>query len=456
MSDQNKKTALVAGAGIAGLSSALFLDELGYDVTLIERKPILGGRTYSFRDRKTGLTIDNGQHLMIGAYHETIALLERLGTKHKIQVLKPTLVPLYSENFKLNTFKLGEGKPPLNLLSALFGFGAFSLFEKLKLLGFGRRLQSFLKSPDTIPQNITVQDWLTQSNQSASSIRNFWEILTLATLNDSAELTTADGLVQVMLKSYFGGREDGFLVLPKAGLSELFADPCEAYLSLRGHSVLKGIGIREVQILDNKVRNIILSDNSELKPDVFVSALPFKSLVNVLPRSFTANHDQLKHAPNYQSSPIISINLMFDRPVLKHKFVGTANADVHWFFDRNALELQSHAPQTNIHHVCGVISGAYKFEDHSKEQLVAIALKDLAKFSPESRDAKLLSSLVNKEREATLSSRVGVNATRPKQNILPNFYVVGDWTQTGLPATIESAAMSARLMRDRLAQNQNL
>lgn len=449
----SKKTALVAGAGIAGLSSALYLDDLGYDVTLIERKPILGGRTYSFQDRISGLTIDNGQHLMIGAYHETFALLERLGSKHKVHIEKPTTVPLYDDAFKLNRFTLFSGKPPWPLLKAMLGFGAFSFSEKFSFLKLGRMLKQYLADAKTIPIDITVKDWLKQAGQKDRAIKNFWEILTLATLNDRADTTTADGLIQVLLKSYFGGNEDGLLIFPKAGLSELFANPAEAYLNLRHQKIIKGVGIQEVQILDGKVRNVILSSGEELKPDLFVSALPFRQLLKILPRGFVQHHEQLKHVHTYQSSPIISINLFFDRPVLKNKFIGTASANVHWFFDRNALDLGATPLDNTWHHVCGVISGAYDHLELSRDQLVELALSDLRKICPDVHEAQLKHSLVNKEREATLSSRPNVNATRPSQHILSNFYIVGDWTQTHLPATIESAAKSAKLFYDALVSS---
>lgn len=443
-----QKTAVIAGGGLAGLAAAVYLDELGYQITLIEKKQILGGRTYSFIDKKTGLTIDNGQHLLIGAYHHTLDFLQRIGAKSKIQVMIPTRVPLLDDKGKISYFDLKDHKPPLHLARALIGYKGLSLSDKFRLIKLGLELKKYLKGKKQIPKDLTVLEWLKSLKQSDRSIENFWEILTLATLNDSAKNTTADGLITVLLKSYFGEKNDGFLIFPKVGLSELFVDPTEAYLSLRNQQVIRGISLKSVRILDNQVQNFEFSDGSIVKADLFVSALPFRPLLNTLPEPFVENHPELQHAKEMKSAPIVSINLVFDRPVLDESFIGSASIRTHWFFSKD--HIFTGLPQDKCH-VMGVISGAYDLLDHSKEQIVELALNDLKQISKKARDAKLIHSLVNKEREATISCRKGVNAQRPKQKMLNNFYCVGDWTQTGLPGTIESAILSSKLMAEELA-----
>jgi len=434
----NKPTAIIAGAGVAGLSAAVFLDEIGYHVTLIEKKPILGGRTYSFKDKKTGLTVDNGQHLMIGAYHETIYFLERIGAKHKIEMDIPTVVPILDMNLAKFLFKLGTWQPPLHLAKAFIQFKGLGIKDKVSLIKLGRELKKIKAGKIPPPSNLTVNDWLRKFNQSEKAIKNFWEVLTLATLNDSPDITTADGLTAVLINSYFSARNDGFLIFPKVGLSELFVEPTKAYLKMRGHQIISGISLKEICILNDKAQCFKFSDGQEIKADLYVSAMPFRPLANVLPKAFTDCHRELKHVKKMQSSPIISINLFFDKPVMTEKFIGSASTRVHWFFSKKPLD--------QTYHIMGVISGAYDLLENSKEEIVQLALNDLQKIYPKLNKAKLIHSLVNKEREATISSRIGINDLRPKQKVLENFYIVGDWTKTNLPGTIESAVLSSKLM----------
>ncbi|MDO8520432.1 MAG: oleate hydratase, partial [Deltaproteobacteria bacterium] len=91
------KKVCIIGGGFAGLASAVFLDNLGFEVTLFEKKPILGGRAYAFQDKKTGDWVDNGQHLLIGAYHETLKLLGNIGATRHLKIPEKTEVTLISD-----------------------------------------------------------------------------------------------------------------------------------------------------------------------------------------------------------------------------------------------------------------------------------------------------------------------------------------------------------------------
>lgn len=443
---ENRPTAVIAGGGLAGIAAAIYLDELGYQITLIEKKQILGGRTYSFTDRITGLTIDNGQHLMIGAYHETLKLLERLGTTHKVEKLIPSAIPLFNEGFSKNIFNLGNLPPPLNLAKAIWGFSGLKIKDKLGLIQLGLALKKIKNAPQRIPVNQTVHEWLQGFHQSDHAMKNFWDILTYATLNDDPRITSADGLATVLIKSYFTGRHDGHLILPKAGLSDLFCDPAEKYLTLRGHKIIKGVGLKEIHIMDGQMRSFRFSDDSEHQTDLFVSALPFSSLLKLLPKPLVDSNQKFSNLAKMTSAPIVSINLFYDKPFMKEKFFGLAGTKTHWFFCRD--QFIPHA-QKNISHIVGVISGAHEFMNSDKNEMVKIADSELRKIYPH-ENAQLIHALVNKEREATLSSKPSINALRPAQKVFSNFYIIGDWTQTGLPATIESAVKSAKMMSEEL------
>lgn len=436
-----RKTALVAGGGIAGLSSAVHLDELGFRVTLVEKKPVLGGRAFSFTDKKTGAILDNGQHLLAGAYHETLSLLERIGAKSKVAFQIPTVVPLFDRRFRKSLFRLNDFSPPLGLAMALAGFGGLSLKDKFGFLKLGNALKKIASGKIPLPKNQTTHAWLEAHGQTQNAIRDFWEILTLATLNDSCERASADALATVLVKSYFSGRRDGFLVFPKTGLSDAFAAPARAYLEARGNEIRTNVGLNAVRILDGLVREAVLDDGSRLKPDVVVCALPPKRFLSVLPQAFVTATPKLQPLGHWAYAPIASVNLFFDREVMTDTFAGSSNTTVHWFFNRNRI----HAANKNHHHVVGVVSGAYNLLGKSRQELVALARSDLERLYPQTRYATLMHALANIEREATLSCAIGVNAQRIAAEILPNLFVAGDWTATGLPPTIESAALSGKL-----------
>lgn len=439
MTTQNKQSALVIGAGLAGLTAAYRLSQQGFQVTLCDRSPKLGGRTYNFNDKITGLEIDNGQHLMIGAYHQTLELLEELGTSHLLHWQNPMTVPLFGENKIRHDFHYRAKSRILSAAKALWNFKGLSLKDKLSL----GTLLFDLKRPHT---EITAYDWLKKHGQSESAIKNFWEILIYATLNDDPKVTSADGLQAVLLKSFFSKAKDGLLIFPKVGLSKLFVEPILEKLQNQGQTLCPKKAVKELHIQNNRCHAVTFSDGTQSSYDLVVSAVPFQNVLKLFSDKTLSQFPQLHPLQNWVGSPILSVNFIFDQPILEGTFWGSAETAVHWFFNRNDYV---DVPKP-YQHIVGVISGGYKWLDASKDELVAQALKDLRTIFPHKTIPNPIHSLVNKERFATLSNRVGVSRERPKQKLLDNLYIVGDWTKTGLPGTIESAVVSGNAILHQL------
>lgn len=436
------KTVSIIGGGFAGLAAAVFLDNLGFEVTLFEKKPILGGRTYAFRDKKTGDFVDNGQHLLIGAYHETLKLLGNIGSTRYLKIPEKTEVALVSDLNKNLTFTLPKLPIPLNLLAGLFRMGCFGFSDKWNLLKIGFELLKIKKKGGPGVSVETVSQWLKKAGQSPSAIRNFWEPLTLATLNDDPAVAGAAMLQVVLIKGFLSGPADSRMVLASSNLNDLLAKPAVTYLTLRGQKINTGVSVSKIHVLDGKVQAVELEDGEMVKSDLYISAVPFSSLLKLIPEGFIDSNPYFTDLKKLSSAPIISINLWFDRDVIPHDFIGAAGKTVHWYFNKNRIYGKKTAP----FHVMGVVSGAYSLLESSKEEIQKIALKEMGELFPEVSQAVLIHSLINKEREATLSPRVGSESYRPpQQSPFENFYVIGDWTNTGLPATIESAVLSARM-----------
>lgn len=442
---EKSRSVCIIGGGFAGLAAAVFLDNLGLKVTLLEKKPVLGGRAYSFRDRKTETWVDNGQHLLMGAYHETLRLIEHLGVTRHLKKQSRTQVALISEKNRRHVFKLGHLPPPLNFVSALFRLSSIPIKDRLKTYRLYRELKTFKKNGGGNLANLTVEQWLVKLGQSKKARTNFWDILTLAVLNDRPEVANAEMLAQVLVKAFLGSKQDAALILPKIHLSGLLAYPALKYLDLRGQDLRLSTGVKTIHILDNHVCSLSLESGESLKADYYISAVPFKALLRLIPEGFVAATPYFANLKKLQNSPILSFNFWFDRNIMDDEFTGSAGTNIHWFFNKNKI----YETNLTLYHVMGVTSGAYAWLDKPKEEILEMALTEIHTLFPMAKNAKLVHSLVNMEREATLSPQINGNEWRPPQRSpYPNFYVIGDWTQTGLPATIESAVLSARLAVD--------
>ncbi|EKD41217.1 MAG: phytoene/squalene synthetase fused to flavin containing amine oxidoreductase [uncultured bacterium] len=439
MESSERKSVCIIGGGIAGLASAVFLDAYGYKITLIERKPVLGGRTFSFKDKITGFEIDNGQHLLMGAYHETLRLLDMIGSRSQILIPAKNRVPLINQMGEMDYFHIPQLPQPFNVLIAFLRLNCFSWKDKLNLFKIKKALknhnpQKFLKS--------TVKQWLILMDQSEDAIINFWTPLTLATLNESVDVASAHHLLTVLQKGLLGGAFDSQFLIPKKSLNALIGNPAQTYLEMRGHKIIKSTSALHLHVLDNIVRELECSNGEKIKTDYFVSALPPRGLLKIIPKGFVDSLTYFSGIKKLKFSPIISVNLWFDQNFIPELFVGASSTKTHWFFNKNRISDIQGPP----YHYVGVLSAAYDLLETPGHVIKEMVLNDLYKLFPEGKKAKLLHSLVGKEREATICHSTETETYRPfQQSPFENFFVTGDWTQTYLPATIESAALSAKI-----------
>ena len=194
--------------------------------------------------------------------------------------------------------------------------------------------------------------------------------------------------------------------------------------------------LTRILLVNEEVSGVELKSGEFLEADYLISAVTPSALAWILPEPLRA---ELKTLPQLESSPIVSINLWLDRPVMNQDFVGLLGTRTQWAFNKNSILGASKDSQ----HIAVVISAAHGFVNWSKETLVDLALDELKQTLPKSQKAKLVHSTIVKEREATLSHTVPSDQLRPESRTsVANFSLAGDWINTGLPATIESAVMS--------------
>ncbi|MEJ2618419.1 MAG: oleate hydratase, partial [Ignavibacteriaceae bacterium] len=170
------KKCVVIGGGLAGLSAAVFLADSGIKVEVIEASPKLGGRTYSFLNKSKSDVIDNGQHILMGCYKDTLDFIRLIKAENNFYFQKQLKVNFLKENSELFRLKAYNLVYPFNLLSALLNYKAISFIDRIKLLKFFAKLFLY---PDDRLNKLTVYQWLKQEHQTKESIKSFWEILSV-------------------------------------------------------------------------------------------------------------------------------------------------------------------------------------------------------------------------------------------------------------------------------------
>jgi squalene synthase HpnD len=427
------KKVAVLGAGYAGLAAALELLRRGHDVTLVEARALLGGRAHSFSEVKTGQVLDNGQHILMGCYHETLDLLQQLGVEDRLYSPPSMAVPFLSPR---GGSTLAATLPaPFHLVSALLGFGEMNAADKFSAATLAVRLR--LGARPTATE--TVQAWLARWKQTPNAVRALWEPLCLAALNEPVATASAALFATVIGRSFLGGADDAKILLSKVGLSQLFAPEVRRLLEMCGGTLQLQAPVSALRFGSGRIEAVVLGDGTVLQPDAVVSALPWHVLRGLLP----AESGLAEKCRAIQDAPIVSLHLWLDRRVLDSPFVGLLDSPVHWVFSREHI----HGPEPDQpgHVITAVVSGARDLVDKSAAELEELTLREIGRFIPAVREAKVLHRMVYKARSATFAATPEAEPLRPgAETEWGNFWLAGDWTATGLPATIEGAVLSGR------------
>lgn len=427
-----KNEVCIIGGGIAGLSSAVFLTDKGFKVTLIEASPKLGGRAYSFFDNTFGSTIDNGQHILASWYNNTFDFLKIIGTFDQLSFQKQLEVRFFNTDSEEFLFKCPKLPPPLHLFAGILKFKALKFADKRAL----SRLVNLIKKDRISFEELKRMNsdlLFKKTEQTERLINNFWKPFIIAVFNSEPKDTSAL-LFADMIKTGFLKKGGSELVLPNDFLSNMFSVPATDYLKNMNARIYVNQRVSKINFENNMVTSLITEDSTEIKSDFYVSTVPFFEFKNLV-RENVYNRDFLK-IEGLKPSPIVNIHLKFEKSIehiFRGKFAGFLGSRTQWIF-----KVQSDQ-------VCLVISSAKEIAVLDKDEIVKIAVNDMCSCLPGVKEIKITESRVIKEMRATFVPDADSNERRPGcRTNFSNFFIAGDWTDTGLPATIEGAVKSGK------------
>jgi squalene-associated FAD-dependent desaturase len=416
---------VVVGGGFAGLSAATSLAARGARVLVLEARPSLGGRASSFIDPGTGEPVDNGQHIVAGAYHETFEFLRRIGAMQGVRMQPALELEIVEPDGRRSQFVCPRLPSPFHLLAGLLRWPALAWRDRLSALRMGLR-----RAPRP---HETVRQWLEALGQTPRLIALLWEPLAVAALNQPIDAAAASSFATV-IDRILESRATSALGLAVTPLGDLYAVPARAFVEARGGGVRTGraavIGAWPSTSLS------VRSGDHEIWPRAVICAVPWYGLRSAFwpePPPLAAVFDA---ADRTRSLPIVTVNLWLDRDVTHAAFVGLPGRTLQWVFDKRALF------GAGASHLSLVSSGADAVVARGNDELVALALKELRSACPEARDAIVRRAVVVRERKATFSVAPGVPARPPVRTAIPGLFLAGDWIGNDLPATIEGAVTS--------------
>lgn len=436
---------VIIGGGFAGLSCGAALAERGVPVMLVEARRTLGGRAGSFVDDATGEVIDNGQHLFMACYRDTRAFLARIGTEHLLR-FQNSLTIDFLDRGRRSRLRCPPLPAPWHLLAGVLTLKGPALRDQIGLLRAGprlRRIGAQRSGPLEALSGLTVTQWLDQLGQTATMRQWLWHPLAIATLNESPDIAPASLLASVLVEGFFQETSGSALGFATVGLLDLYADAAARFISDHGGIVRTGVVIAQLRASGTRVIAIETREGETLEADVIVSAVP--------PAALQRLDVPVAGLDRFGSSPILSVNLWLDRPladIAPFDFAGLVGGRIQWLFNKERI-LGGKA-----NHLAAVISAARGLTQHSNEELAAMAWDDVRSHLPAARSAKLTRSMVVRERTATFSATVETEPLRPgRRSPYENLLLAGDWTERGLPATIETAVRSGHRCAEIIASS---
>ncbi|MGA2298571.1 MAG: hydroxysqualene dehydroxylase HpnE [FCB group bacterium] len=433
-----KKKIIVIGGGIAGITAAVELALKGHEILFLEASNHLGGRSHSIIDKATGEVIDNGQHLLMGVYRQFLKVTKVLGTHEQLSKHRPVKIFFAEKNKKIITYNASFLPGRAGMTWGMMTLKGISLYSKISAMIFLLKLYF-----NKIPKNdMSAYEFLITFNQNKNIIERFWEPLITAVMNCPSKKVASSTFIEVMKQAFFADSKSSKLILSETGMTNLLA-PFPKWLEQRGGKVLFNKTIHNFIIEGNNLKGVICKQGIEFLADAVISAIPPRALIKIINESKITD-EYFKYLYDLQYSGILTIYLWFDKPFLKQDFVSILNASVQWVFNRrNLCYATEDVKEKYPGHLGLTISGANEINVLSQEEILKICMKDIRDIFPESANSKLLHWRIIKERFATIIDSPEIEDKR-LDAVTPykNFYLAGDWTATGLPATIEGAARS--------------
>lgn len=420
---------VVVGGGCAGLSAACALAEAGACVTLVEARPVLGGRTFATRDRRSGDWVDNGQHVLFGCYHETLAYLDRIGTRGLLRVQGSLAVSMIDRGGRSSELRCPALPSPLQLAAGVLAWDALPFRDRASIAGMSRALAS-----DAVPQpDETVRAWLGRHGQAERLCELLWEPLAVAALNQSIDVAMATTFAEVIRRMLGPGPDDAAIAWATDSLSAVLVEPAAAFIEGHGGEVMRGASA--VVTATGPQAPTVRVDGRVVEARAVISAVPWHAVEGLFDPMPDAVRDVSTQASARRSAPIVTVNVWFDRPILEMPFVGLPGRTFQWVFDKRLVT-------PGASHLSLVCSGAESVVSLPNHEVIALAVGELSQALPAARAARVQHATAVRERRATFSLAAGEPARPSTTTLLRGFFLAGDWTNTGLPATIESAVIS--------------
>jgi zeta-carotene desaturase len=435
---ESGKAVTVIGGGVAGMSAACALAEAGLRVQLVERRGYLGGRASSYLHPGVDEVIDNCQHVLFGCCTNLSGFYRRIGVADRIHwTSEMTMIEPGGRRSPLGP----SGLPaPLHGLPKLLAAHAFTLGDKIALA----RAFAALMRPVPSDSTESLDDWLRRHGQTEGALNHFWRLVIASALNAEIDSIAMPYAAKVIRELFMNSAFAGSMGMSTVPLSDLYAG-AQQFLEQREATILFHTSVESASWDEATRQWTIRTRTGTLTSDLLVLAMPFEATAKLLPEMPPMEGTEaLAHQlERHEHWPICSVHLWFDREITTLDHAVLLDREIHWMYNKSRLQPGRKGKGSYLELV---VSTSRTFAALPREQAITQAVSELAEFFPLVKEAKLEKAALVKEVRATFGVPPGIDSARPTAvSPWPNCFLAGDWTATGWPSTMESAARSGHL-----------
>jgi zeta-carotene desaturase len=431
------------------MATAAALGSAGFAVEIFEARPFPGGRATSWPvnsgsvtagDDGTGEIIDNCQHVLLRCCVNLLDLYRRLGVADKIHFHREYF--FIEPGGRTSVLKRGMLPAPAHFAGSFLGLRFLELPDKACIARAMHVIPEEFRTRGDLDR-ISMLDWLNEKHQTTNAIERYWRQVLVSAVNEELDRMAAAHGLQVFWLGMLARSDAYEMGLPAVPLRDLYDE--SALLKMGNVRIAHRAAVTSLELAGNDSRvaaiQVNRGGNSErAEADYFVSCLPFERLQPLV--SSLAMPGLEIDWKAFVHSPITGIHLWFDRPITDLPHATLLDRTIQWMFNKGSGR-----------HIQLVVSASRSLTAMPRAEVIDLAMRELAEFFPSATEAVLEKAHVIKEVRATFSALPGLEGKRPGAHTqYANFFLAGDWTRSGWPATMEGAVRSGYIAAEAVAR----
>jgi len=443
----------IFGAGLAGLAAAVELVDKGHSVEIYEKRKVLGGKVSVWKDSE-GDSIESGLHIVFGGYEQLQNYLKRVGAEDNYQWKEHSLI-YAEESGKLTVFKKANLPSPWGEVMGCLQTDFLTLRDKLSLIkGLYPAItgnEAYFRSQD----GMTYSEWHRQKGASEHSLQKLWRAIALAMNFIEPNIISARPMITIF--NYFGTNYTATrFAFFRKNPGDSMIEPIRQYIQSKGGRIFVDAKLSRFELnSDDTIKEAVLRDGHKIVADAYISALPVHNLKKILPPQWLA-HKYFRNLHQFVGSPVINCQLWFDRKITDIDNLMFSQGTLFATFADVSItcpdDFQNGMGTANGGSVMSlVLAPAHQLLDMPNDVITDIVIKEIHNRFPKSCDAKLLKSTIVKIPQSVYKAVPDVDKYRPDQiSPVKNFFLAGDYTDQHYLASMEGAALSGKLVAEKL------